>query len=119
MRVSSEPEQVLAITFTKKATAEIRDRVVVQLEFAARNVPLKRDDEFERETRRLAEGVLQRDARMGWGLLENPRRLRGGDDRRSVRGDCAVDAGIVGWRRGADGRRKMLRRCITRRRGGR
>jgi ATP-dependent helicase/nuclease subunit A len=72
----SEPEQVLAITFTKKATAEIRDRVVVQLELAARNVPLKRDDEFERETRRLAEGVLQRDERMGWGLLENPRRLR-------------------------------------------
>ena len=71
-----EPEQVLAITFTKKATAEIRDRVMVQLELAARNVSLKRDDEFERETRRLAEGVLQRDEQMGWGLLENPRRLR-------------------------------------------
>jgi ATP-dependent helicase/nuclease subunit A len=71
-----EPEQVLAITFTKKATAEIRDRVMAQLELAARNVPLKRDDEFERETRRLAEDVLQRDEQMGWGLLENPRRLR-------------------------------------------
>jgi ATP-dependent helicase/nuclease subunit A len=71
-----EPEQVLAITFTKKATAEIRDRVVVQLELAARNAPLKRADEFERETRRLAEGVLRSDERMGWGLLENPRRLR-------------------------------------------
>ena len=56
-----EPEQVLAITFTKKATAEIRDRVMVQLELAARNVSLKRDDEFERETRRLAAGVLERD----------------------------------------------------------
>ena len=72
----SEPEQVLAITFTKKATAEIRDRVMAQLELAARSTPLKRDDEFERETRRLAEGVLQRDGQMGWGLLENPRRLR-------------------------------------------
>ncbi|HEY6412749.1 MAG TPA: UvrD-helicase domain-containing protein [Edaphobacter sp.] len=71
-----EPEQVLAITFTKKATAEIRDRVVAQLELAARNAPLKRGDEFERETRRLAEDVLRRDERMGWGLLENPRRLR-------------------------------------------
>jgi ATP-dependent helicase/nuclease subunit A len=71
-----EPEQVLAITFTKKATAEIRDRVVVQLELAARNAPLKRDDEFERETRRLAEGLLHRDEQMRWGLLENPRRLR-------------------------------------------
>jgi ATP-dependent helicase/nuclease subunit A len=71
-----EPEQVLAITFTKKATAEIRDRVVAQLESASRNEPLKSDGEFERETRRLAEGVLRRDGLMGWGLLENPRRLK-------------------------------------------
>jgi len=71
-----EPEQVLAITFTRKATAEIRDRVMVQLELAARNAPLKREDEFERETRRLAVGVLRSDERMGWCLLENPRRLR-------------------------------------------
>ncbi len=84
-----EPEQVLAITFTKKATAEIRDRVVVQLELAARNAPLKRGDEFERETRRLAEDVLRRDERMGWGLLENPAQAAGADDRRSVRRDCA------------------------------
>jgi ATP-dependent exoDNAse (exonuclease V) beta subunit len=71
-----EPEQVLAITFTKKATAEIRDRVVAQLESAFWNEQLKGDSEFERETRRLAEGVLRRDGLMGWGLLENPRRLK-------------------------------------------
>ena len=72
----SEPEQVLAITFTRKATTEIRDRVVAQLEGALRNEPLKSDGDFERETRALAEAVLQRDRMLGWGLLENPRRLK-------------------------------------------
>ena len=72
----SEPEQVLAITFTRKATSEIRDRVVAQLEAALRNEPLKSESDFERETRALAEAVLQRDRMLGWGLLENPRRLK-------------------------------------------
>ena len=56
-----EPEQVLAITFTVKATAEIRERVVAQLEKAARGEALKSDSDFERETRALAEAVLRRD----------------------------------------------------------
>jgi ATP-dependent helicase/nuclease subunit A len=71
-----EPEQVLAITFTKKATQEIRDRVMEQLESAAQKTPLKRTGEFERTTRTLAESVLERDEMLGWGLLERPRRLR-------------------------------------------
>ncbi len=70
----AEPEQVLAITFTKKATGEIRDRVVAQLESALRNDAVK--SEFEQETRALAEAVLRRDRMLGWGLLENPRRLK-------------------------------------------
>src|ERR1700752_4456815 len=55
----AEPEQVLAITFTKKATGEIRDRVVAQLDSAVRNDAVKSD--FEQETRALAEAVLSRD----------------------------------------------------------
>jgi ATP-dependent exoDNAse (exonuclease V) beta subunit len=94
-----EPEQVLAITFTKKATAEIRDRVMGQLELAAHNTPLKRNDEFERETRRLAESVLLRDERMGWGLLENPRRLRV----RTIDAVCAEIAGSLPVLSGAGG----------------
>jgi ATP-dependent helicase/nuclease subunit A len=65
-----EPEQVLAITFTRKATGELRERVLAQLEAAALDAPLK--DEFERETRGLALRVLAR----GWGLAEHPRRLK-------------------------------------------
>lgn len=71
-----QPEQVLAITFTVKATGEIRERVVTQLEKAYRNEPLQGDSEFERETRSLAEAVLRRDQMLEWGLLERPRRLR-------------------------------------------
>lgn len=69
-----EPGQVLAITFTKKATTEIRERVVAQLEAAARKEATK--GEFELATRSLAEAVLERDRELGWGLLENPRRLK-------------------------------------------
>jgi ATP-dependent helicase/nuclease subunit A len=68
-----EPEQVLAITFTVKATHEMRERVLSQLEHARARTAV--NAEFDRETRTLAEAVLQRDAQRGWGLLEHPRRL--------------------------------------------
>lgn len=67
------PEQVLAITFTKAATEEIRERVMAQMEAAAAETPVK--DAFEQTTRGLAEAVLARDAEMGWKLLESSRRL--------------------------------------------
>jgi ATP-dependent helicase/nuclease subunit A len=72
----TEPEQVLAITFTKKATQEIRERIVEELEAAAEGAQLKREAKFEHTTRELAERVLRRDKALGWGLLDRPRRLR-------------------------------------------
>ena len=72
----TEPEQVLAITFTKKATQEIRERIFEELDAAAEGAPLKREAKFERTTRELAERVLRRDETLGWGLLDRPRRLR-------------------------------------------
>jgi ATP-dependent helicase/nuclease subunit A len=72
--IVDEPEQVLAITFTVKATEEMRARVMTQLEQARLGtVPVT---EFEREMRALAEAVMLRDAERGWGLLEHPHRLR-------------------------------------------
>jgi ATP-dependent helicase/nuclease subunit A len=71
-----QPEQVLAITFTVKATAEMRERVLAQLEAAERGDGFKSGSEFERETRRLALAVLERDRLLGWKLLERPVRLQ-------------------------------------------
>ncbi len=73
----SEPEEILAITFTRKATAELRERVLEQLHTASGGHTGAADaSSFERETRRLAEAVLEVDARLGWRLLEQPQRLR-------------------------------------------
>ncbi len=71
-----QPEQVLAITFTVKATSEMRERVMTQLEDAACSDALNGASEFDMETRALAKAVLRRDALLGWGLLEHPRRLK-------------------------------------------
>jgi ATP-dependent helicase/nuclease subunit A len=69
-----EPEQVLAITFTRKATAEMRVRVLQALDGAAR-----REDpaasEHEREVRRLAQVALAHAQARGWQLTEQPQRL--------------------------------------------
>ena len=70
-----QPEQVLAITFTVKATAEMRERVMWQLEAAAHGDEVRADSEFDCSTRELALAVLQRDELLGWRLLEHPRRL--------------------------------------------
>jgi ATP-dependent helicase/nuclease subunit A len=71
-----QPEEVLAMTFTRKATSEMNERVLEQLQAARVGTPLKVDaNAFEIETRELAERALERSARLGWGLLEQPQRL--------------------------------------------
>ncbi len=83
------PEQVLAITFARDATAEIRNRISVALEQAARSAPLKNPgDPHEQLTRQLASAVLVRNQKLQWRLLEQPQRL-------NVRSIDAVCAEIV------------------------
>lgn len=68
------PEQVLAITFTVKATAEMRDRVLGHLENARSNS--EPASEFDRQTFVLARAVLERDRQLDWALLDQPNRLQ-------------------------------------------
>ncbi len=68
-----EPGQVLAITFTVKATAELRERVLRQLDNAA-HTPVT--SPFEEATRAFALAVLERDRQLHWGLRDNPHLLR-------------------------------------------
>jgi ATP-dependent helicase/nuclease subunit A len=67
------PEQVLAITFTRKAAAEMRERVVEALQAATERRPCH--SEHEQVTRGLAEQALEADARGSWHLVRDISRL--------------------------------------------
>ena len=74
LAVVEEPEEILAITFTRKAAAEMQQRVVTALRAnAARTTGL---EPHEQLTRDLAAAALQRNDRLGWQLPELPRRMR-------------------------------------------
>ena len=68
-----QPEQVLAITFTRKAAEEMRARIIAALELGAEPAPL---DPFGAATHALASAVLAHDQRCGWDLRAQPSRLR-------------------------------------------
>ena len=72
-----QPEQILAITFTKKATAEMRIRISNALNRVGENgEPLDDDSENNREILALVEAALVNDRKHDWHITANPRRLR-------------------------------------------
>ena len=68
------PEEVLSITFTRKAAAEMRDRLLKALRLAENDQPPESD--YQRQTWSLARAVLANDARLDWNLRQNPARLQ-------------------------------------------
>lgn len=67
------PEDILSITFTRKAAAEMRDRVIRKLDQAY--LPEPQEDYLKQSWQR-AQKVVQRDQALKWHLLDNPNRLR-------------------------------------------
>ncbi len=65
---AGEPEEIVAITFTRKAAAEMRERVLAALRGA--------QDPAGAGPHALARSAIARDAERGWHILEHPARLR-------------------------------------------
>src|SRR5688500_9600480 len=67
-----EPEEVVAITFTRKAASEMRQRLVAALTSAQKSAHSSgaqesgQESEHEKVTRALAHAVLRRDAEARW-----------------------------------------------------
>ena len=70
----ASPEEILAITFTRKAAAEMQFRVLQALQAAADGV--EPELEHEQITARAARAALSRDRELGWDIAENPKRMR-------------------------------------------
>ncbi|MEA3464631.1 MAG: UvrD-helicase domain-containing protein [Thermodesulfobacteriota bacterium] len=69
------PDEILAITFTRKAAAEMGQRVLVALRQAQESAQVGSGD-HARLTRQLACAVLKRDHERGWHLLQHPDQLQ-------------------------------------------
>ncbi len=69
----TEPEAVLAITFTRKAAAEMRERILEALLSVNEACPV---DPHAAKTWLLAGKVVEQSNQLGWNLTLNPQRLR-------------------------------------------
>ena len=68
-----EPEEIIAITFTRKAAGEMRSRIVAALESAAGPMPAHA---HKRVTWELAKRAEARDRQQDWQLTAHPARMR-------------------------------------------
>jgi ATP-dependent helicase/nuclease subunit A len=69
------PEEIVAITFTRKAAAEMLERILLALEAAKAPMPAS-CSAHEKLTHGLAQAVLRHDGHLGWLITDNPVRLR-------------------------------------------
>jgi ATP-dependent exoDNAse (exonuclease V) beta subunit len=69
------PELIVAMTFTRKSAAEMRERVVAALRAAGAPPAAEPSDPHRARTLALASAALARDRALGWNLLLQPAQL--------------------------------------------
>ncbi|MDR1529768.1 MAG: UvrD-helicase domain-containing protein [Burkholderiales bacterium] len=69
----AQPEHILAMTFTRKAAGEMNKRILEALRAAREGGPV--DNDYDKQTRHLAEAALAQDVKQGWRLIEQPSRI--------------------------------------------
>jgi ATP-dependent exoDNAse (exonuclease V) beta subunit len=70
------PETIVAMTFTRKAAAEMRERIHQALADAERDAELDEANDYEKKTRELAQRALAQSKQLGWNLLADPAQLQ-------------------------------------------
>lgn len=61
-----KPEEIIALTFTRKAAAEMKSRILANLENPSQDEPKNQ----------LIQVILKKDQELKWNLLQNPNRLK-------------------------------------------
>ncbi len=70
----NEPEEIIALTFTNKAAAEMRNRILLSLENAQNQTLETAAHKFK--TRELANAALAQSNKNAWDIINQPSRLR-------------------------------------------
>ena len=73
LSIADRPESVVAMTFTRKAAAELLERVLTSFDEAEEIEEL---DEYKKKTSQLAKAVLSRDSVLGWNIRTDTTRLQ-------------------------------------------